>query len=159
MVFSCQQCGECCSHLGLVYAIIGSGPSDTFRLINNYTNVVYEVQLDRDKKELFVDQSIFSTRPQACPFFRIKKDTGLAYCTIHATRPDICREYSCYRLRIENRRGERVGRIIYSRTLLSEDPFLVSLWEKHVSSLKEPDDTIWEHQMIRILTTAGFLVI
>ncbi len=159
MVFVCQQCGECCSHLGLVYSIIESNHDNSFKLLNRYTNVVYDVRIDPDKRDLFSDTTIFKTRPEACPFFRMDTGKNIAFCTIHETRPDVCQEYCCYRLRIENNQGIRVGRIINQRTLLSENALLTDIWEKHIATLRESDDAVWQRSMIQMLRTAGFLVI
>jgi hypothetical protein len=77
---------------------------------------------------------------------------------VHRTRPEICRDYGCWRLLILNHRGRGVGRIKYIRTLCSEDPHLTRIWDDCIEPLREPDDRIWEDTMIRILTTAGYAV-
>jgi len=142
-----------------VYKITGSQDDGSFILLNRYTNVVYDVQIDPEKKGLFYDTTIFETRPEACPFFRMDTTKSLAYCTIHRTRPDVCREYNCYRLRIEDNRGVRVGRIIYQRTLLSDNATLKKIWEKHIATLEEPDDAAWQRSMVQMLRTAGYRVL
>jgi hypothetical protein len=35
---------------------------------------------------------------------------------------------------------------------------LTDLWEKCIENHKEPDDSIWEEEMISILTKAGYTV-
>ncbi|NLD56559.1 MAG: YkgJ family cysteine cluster protein, partial [Methanomicrobiales archaeon] len=41
-----------------------------FLVNNEYTGEKTEVTVDPDKIALFQDRSIFSERPEACPFFR-----------------------------------------------------------------------------------------
>ncbi|WML67214.1 MAG: hypothetical protein METHP_00719 [Methanoregula sp. SKADARSKE-2] len=116
------------------------------------------VEVDPDKREIFGDTSIFLKLPNTCPFFRHQQGSERAYCTVHLTRPEICRDYGCWRLLILNHKGRRVGRIKYLRTLHSEDADLSDLWEKCVEEHKEPDDATWEDYMIRILNQAGYTV-
>ena len=89
MVFDCQQCGECCSHLGLVHSITEVHGNYEFVVFNRYTNESDVVTVDADKHALFDDKSIFAKLPEACPFFRHQPGSEKAFCTVHLTRPDI----------------------------------------------------------------------
>ena len=93
MVFDCQQCGECCSHLGLVHSITEDRGNYEFVVFNRYTNESNVVTVDAEKHALFDDKSIFTSLPEACPFFRHQPGSEKAFCTVHLTRPDICRDY------------------------------------------------------------------
>jgi uncharacterized protein len=77
---------------------------------------------------------------------------------VHQTRPEICRDYGCWRLLILNHQGRRVGRIRYTRSLCSEDTILTKIWDDCIEHDGEPDDRIWEEKMIRTLTRAGYSV-
>jgi Fe-S-cluster containining protein len=158
MAFECFQCGECCSQLGLVHIIKEEYGHYRFLIYNKYTGEETPVEIDPDKREIFEDKSIFKKLPNTCPFFRHQPGSELAYCTVHLTRPEICRDYGCWRLLILNHQGRRAGRIKYIRTLHSEDTLLSDLWEKCIEEHKEPDDARWEDTMIRILTRAGYTV-
>lgn len=125
---------------------------------NEYTGEETEVSVDPDKVQLYRDRSIFEELPEACPFFRTDKKTGKAYCTVHLTRPGICRDYGCWRLLILNFRGRRAGRIMYQRHLASEDAILSQLFEQCIDPISEPDDPAWDDRVIRILTEAGYSV-
>ena len=116
------------------------------------------MSVDADKRELFDDKSIFEKLPHTCPFFRHRPGSELAYCTVHLTRPEICRDYGCWRLLILNHTGRRVGRIKYIRTLCSEDSLLTRLWDSCDDIHREPDDRVWEEAMIKILMRAGYTV-
>ena len=158
MAFECFQCGGCCAQLGLVHEIRADYGDGRFLVHNRYTGEETEVAIDPDKHDLFADTSIFQKLPHTCPFFRHQPGSDLAYCTVHLTRPGICRDYGCWRLLILNHRGRRVGRIEYIRTLRSDDPLLTRIWEECIEHDPEPDDAVWEDRMIRTLAKAGFTV-
>jgi len=129
-----------------------------FLLYNQYTGEKIPVEVDPGKREIFEDKSIFKDLPDTCPFFRFQPGSELAYCTVYHTRPEICRDYRCWRLLVLNHQGRRVGHIRYIRTLCSDDPLLTRLWSSCIENLQEPDDAVWESVMIRILTRNGFTV-
>lgn len=158
MAFECFQCGECCEHLGLVHSIRESCGNYRFIVNNRYTREDTLVTVDPDKHALFDDQSIFEKLPHACPFFRNQPGSALAFCTVHLTRPAICRDYGCWRLLILNHRGLRVGKIPHARTLVSDDALLNRIWEECVEPHNEPDNRRWEDAMIAILANAGYTV-
>ena len=125
---------------------------------NEYTGEETAVTVDPDKVLLFLDRCIFEELPEACPFFRTDQKTEKAYCTVHLTRPEICRDYGCWRLLILNFRGRRAGRIMYQRHLVSEDATLTRLFEECIDPISEPDDAAWDDKVIRILSKAGYSV-
>jgi Fe-S-cluster containining protein len=156
--FECSQCGECCSHLGLVHTIWEDLGNYRFLVNNQYTGEKTTVVVDQDKILLFCDRSIFTERPEACPFFRYDRDGARGYCTVHLTRPDICRDYGCWRMLILDAEGKRAGRIMCQRFLASEDQRLTRLFEEQINTLTLSDDTEWDKQVIPILVAAGYTV-
>jgi Fe-S-cluster containining protein len=158
MPFECSQCGECCSHLGLVHVIQEDSGDFRFLVKNQYTGEKISVAVDPDKRTLFCDRSIFLERPEACPFFRYDRASEKGYCTVHLTRPEICRDYGCWRLLILDAGGKRAGRIMCQRHLASDDEALTRLFEEHVNHLIEPDDAAWDKRVIQVLVAAGYTV-
>jgi Fe-S-cluster containining protein len=158
MVFECQQCGECCHHMGQVHTIQEIRGEFEFLVNNQYTGEKTVVIVDQDKHHLFLDTSIFREQPEACPFMRYKTEDRKAYCTVHLTRPEICRDYGCWRLLILNARGSRAGRIMYQRAFFSDDDELTRLWKMCIDPVNEPDDVIWDKKITRILINAGYTV-
>ncbi len=158
MPFECSQCGECCSHLGLVHIIEKDYGGFRFLLRNQYTGERVEVAVDPDKIALYSDAGVFSERPEACPFFRFDRGSGKGYCTVHRTRPEICREYGCWRLLILDSDGKRVGRIMEQRHLASEDEALTRLFEEQINRLTGLEDEVWDRQVIGVLVAAGYTV-
>ncbi len=156
--FECNQCGECCSHLGLVHTIEVDYGNYHFLIRNVYTGERTNVTVDPEKISLYNDTGIFSERPETCPFFRTDKRTDKGYCTVHHTRPDICRDYGCWRFLILDSQGRRAGRIMGQRHLASEDHVLSRLFEVQVNHPAESDDNAWDDRMVRVVTGAGYLV-
>jgi len=158
MPFECIQCGECCSHLGLVHSIRQDRGNGRFLLHNQYTGDEQEVVLDSDKADLYADRSTFSREPEACPFFRFNPVDGRGYCTIHRTRPEICRDFSCWRLLILDPAGNRAGRVMFIRTLVTDDPVLRAIWEESLDTIGDAEDAAWDDLMIAAVSRAGYSV-
>ncbi len=158
MPFECSQCGECCSHLGLVHVICKDYGNYHFLVNNQYTGEKTEVTVDPDKISLFNDRGIFAERPEACPFFRFDHTLSKGFCTVHLTRPEICRDYGCWRILILDREGKRAGRIMCQRFLASEDKRLTRIFEEQINDRIEPDDAAWDERVIRVLGAAGYTV-
>jgi Fe-S-cluster containining protein len=156
--FECSQCGECCSHLGLVHRIKEDLGNGRFLLLNQYTGEVTDVAIDSDKVALYSDTGTFLREPEACPFFRIRGDDNKGYCTVHRTRPEICRDFSCWRVLILDAEGRRAGRIMFHQTFVPEDPALSALWEERIAPLPSDDDAAWVEDVVRILIEAGYTV-
>jgi len=124
---------------------------------NQYTGERTAVVVDPDKVTLFSDQSIVAEHPNACPFLRFDRSTAKGYCTVHQTRPAICRDYGCWRMLILDPEGRRAGRIMGQRHLASEDPALTALFRDRIDSLVT-DDRLWDETVIRVLNQAGYTV-
>ncbi len=88
MVFDCQQCGECCSHLGLVHSITEDRGNYTFMVFNRYTNESNIVTIDPDKHALYDDTSIFEETPRSMPLLPAPAGfgEGLLYRPPHPAR-------------------------------------------------------------------------
>jgi Fe-S-cluster containining protein len=67
--------------------------------------------------------------PSWCPFLR-KDDAGLFTCTIHETRPRLCREFRCRTMLIYDRDGREAGYVKGRKSLVTDDPELESAWQK-----------------------------
>jgi Fe-S-cluster containining protein len=75
-----------------VFGIIEQTGNFEYRIQYLITGVQQIVAIDQDKRDIFTNSTIFDKLPLACPFLRFDK-SGPALCTIHQTRPDICRMY------------------------------------------------------------------
>jgi hypothetical protein len=144
--------------MGQVHTICETRSDVEFLVNNQYTGEKTLVTVEQDKWDLFFDKSIFLDEPDACPFLRYRKAENKAYCTVHLTRPEICRDYGCWRLLILNSQGTRSGRIMYRRAFFSDDIILTQLWNECIDTLEEPDDELWDEKITRLLINAGYTV-
>jgi uncharacterized protein len=156
--FECYRCGDCCSHLGLVHVIKEDYGNNRFLISNQYTGEKTLAVVEPDKLPLFLDRSTFLRHPEACPFFRVDQLSLKGYCTIHLTRPEICKDFGCWRMLIINSGGERAGRIMHQRFLASEDEALTRVFEEQIKNLPDCSDEEWDARVTRILTKSGYSV-
>jgi hypothetical protein len=144
--------------MGLVYRIVEEKGNREFLIVNRYTGENYEVRIDPDKIHLFEHRMEGHTTPEACPFLYLAQGNEDSSCTVHQSRPDVCREVFCSRLLIVDGEGRRVGRVMGTRHLCSETLQLEELWEDRVRTLRVTDDTVWEEKVVGILADAGYTV-
>jgi len=159
MPFYCQQCGECCTQMGYVHVIKAAYDDHVFLIRNEYTGEETRSQVSPRMLHLFEDQRIFDHWPKACPFFRYDDGEKKGYCTVYPTWPEICREFSCWRLLILDAFGKRAGRVMAGTYLACEDTLLRQVWDYHIREIEAADDSEWLRKVTKILTRLGYSVI
>lgn len=161
MAFFCLRCGECCHHMRLLFRVEQTAESGGGRYVIHhlYTGERTPVRIDPDRVQLFRDRSILRRLPDACPFLREDPATRLAVCTVHATRPDLCREFGCWRLLILGPGGDPAGRIMGSRHLVTCDRALMRLWHAWREVQRACEDASWDRELVRFLSGHGYRVI
>lgn len=159
MVFFCQQCGECCSSMGEVIGIQDQiGPTE-FVIRYTITGEERRVWIDPDKEDLFFSRDIRTRPPLACPFLR-ERSPDCVVCTVHYTRPDLCRQYSCFRILVLGPDGTRLGRVVdRSRVFVTLDRALRAFWDREIARSEISDESAWEVFVERMLVRAGYRVI
>jgi hypothetical protein len=144
--------------MGQVLAICGHPDAGKYILSNQYTGEKTIVEVDPDKIGLYEDRSTISRFPEACPFLRFNREDGKAYCTVHKTRPDMCRDFGCWRILILKPDGLRAGRVMCRSHFCPDDPDLARLWEERIRPIDDPGGAEWDQAVIAILTGAGYNV-
>jgi hypothetical protein len=145
--------------MGEVIGIRDETGEGEFQIWYTITGEERRVRIDPDKQELFSRQDILKKRPMACPFLR-EREPGTLICTVHDTRPDLCRQYSCFRILILDAGGARLGRVLdASRYFTTTDHELRLLWDRKIAATDIPDETLWEEHVDRILSAAGYQVV
>ncbi len=91
--------------MGEIIEIEEQTGSFRFRICFTPTGERREVTVDPDKEQLFSSQDNRSIRSMACPFLRIRSPDR-ATCSVHSSRPEICRQYSCSRIPGPGNRGK-----------------------------------------------------
>lgn len=85
--------------MGDVFGIMERiGPAE-YRIQYLITGVQQVVAIDPDKRNIFFSKTILDKHPLACPFLRCD-DHSMAICSVHTTRPDLCRMYLCEKCKI-----------------------------------------------------------
>ncbi len=157
MPFSCDQCGECCTRMGYVFEIIADHGEYSYTVRNQYLGDRTDVRVAPEMVPLFLDRAVFDRYPHACPFLRFNHE-GKAFCTVHLTRPELCRIYGCWILLIRDARGQRAGRVMQAGHASFDDDILSHIWENHIRPLDRSDDEEWQRNVIRILQRFGYTV-
>jgi len=118
------------------------------------------VSVDPDKRELFGSQQQDEERKSiACPFLR-QQAPRKRICTVHASRPELCRGYLCSRILILDREGKKAGRVLSgTRFFTTEDRKLLELWTSTLRDMTVPDDEQWEKEVEKVFSYAGYRVI
>ncbi|MGA7798617.1 MAG: YkgJ family cysteine cluster protein [Methanoregula sp.] len=133
MAFRCQQCGDCCIYMGDIIGIEDRIDPVMFRIRFSATGEERMVTLDPDKVDFFRSQDIRYIHPMACPFLRFR-DPKQACCTVHNSRPDLCRIYTCFRLLILDPDGNHIGRVQDGSHIFSMmNNVLRELWQDEIA--------------------------
>jgi Fe-S-cluster containining protein len=127
----------------------------SFRIGFTVTGEERIVSLDPEKQELFTAQE---TRLMACPFLRQNSNKKFV-CSVHSSRPELCRQYSCYRILVLDSKDKRIGRVTNaSRYFTTTDADLRKLWNREISGVVITDETCWEEHVERTFTRAGYRI-
>jgi len=108
--------------------------------------------------DVFRDTAENDAHPSWCPFLRGLPEKGKYVCTIHDSRPLVCRSYVCCAMRIFGPDGREAGKVKGRRSLDTEDAALRRCWEDSVVPLTTDDDIAWRIEVAGILGRAGYRV-
>ena len=159
MTFTCQRCGECCSTMGEIISIHEEIAPFTYRIWYSTTFEERVVTIDPDKRDLFLSGKPAMELPLACPFLR-KRSASEVVCTVHQSRPELCRQYSCFRLLVLGTDGKKIGRFLEgTRYFTSTSPDILKIWDKEGANLNDLDDSEWEDAVDLIFSRNGYNVI
>jgi Fe-S-cluster containining protein len=130
-----------------------------FRIRFTSTGNEMDVMVDEDKQALFREQDLKESQPGACPLLRLDKNKK-ALCTIHHSRPDLCRIYACFRLLILGPDGDHRGRVQEGTRFFSTmDANLRRIWQTEIECATIPDEAVWENFVKEVFEHAGYRVI
>jgi Fe-S-cluster containining protein len=155
--FHCDQCGRCCISLGRHISIERKLSSTSHYCRVAVTREVIPVTIHPEYRDLFLNPPPDSTDKSWCPYLRRISD-GEFVCTIYPNRPSICRNFSCYSMRILDREGVEVGRVSKGRDLKTNNAELSAKWESEVIPLGASDGRSWQRKILGILEKEGYTV-
>jgi uncharacterized protein len=155
--FTCNRCGACCISLGRTIRIERkSGPRDYYCRDAISGNLAL-VHIDAPYAPVFKENSGGSEEGgRRCPFL-VMMPEGYA-CAVYQTRPLVCREFQCCRMRIFTQDGQIAGKVKGRRSLSTDNPDLRNTWDTKVAPLQVDNDGRWDVLVREILKKAGFIV-
>ena len=145
--------------MGEIIEILEEVKPGVFRIGFSVTGEERVVSVDPDKQDLFQSPEFTTQRPMACPFLR-KSGTKKFVCSVHTTRPELCRQYSCYRILVLASTGNRIGRVTdASRYFTTTDVDLRKIWNHEIATIMISDERCWEEHVEQSLNRAGYKVV
>jgi Fe-S-cluster containining protein len=134
-----------------------TGPS-AFRIGFTVTGEEREVKIDPEREALWSRQGM-KRRTLACPFLR-ELETGAVICTVHRSRPDLCRQYSCFRILVLDGEGKKIGRVVDgTRYFDSGNAGLKEIWDQDCAGLDITDEDGWEEAVENRVVSAGYRIV
>ncbi|HOI13623.1 MAG TPA: YkgJ family cysteine cluster protein [Methanoculleus sp.] len=158
--FECTLCGKCCMNAGSALIEIEKRlTSRDFLCRQKVVGGTFRARVEERFLDVFRDTAENDAHPSWCPFLRpLPEDEGKYICTIHDSRPLICRSYACCAMRIFTSDGREAGKVKGRRSLDTEDAALRRCWEESVAPLGTDDDIAWRSEVAGILGRAGYRV-
>ena len=143
--FDCNWCGKCCISFGEFIKIERQLTERDYYCRYGITNEIFPVHVQPEFADE-IDEEFTDSDPKGtdssrkgCIFMR-KNPAGKGFaCAIYPTRPDICREFRCYRMLIHHpATGEMRGKVIGINELRTQDLILDAIWKEKISHLPPP---------------------
>lgn len=142
--FDCSWCGKCCMSFGEFIDIERKLSERDYYCRYGITNELFLVHIQPEYAdeiaEVFEDKDITKSEEHKnrCIFMQKNKNGKGVVCVIYPTRPTICKEFRCYRMLIQNPKGELVGKVIGHNELKTTDEELKEIWKDHIAPLPHP---------------------
>lgn len=156
VAFDCTWCGKCCASFGAFITIERQLTSRDYYCRSGIKNELFLAHIEGDYADSQSPASQDGEPKKGCPFMRKKPDGNGIACAIYATRPQICREFRCYRMVIYNRDGHECGRIMGPGELKTADEPLAQIWKEEIALIPHNDDARWKNAVIAILAAHGY---
>jgi uncharacterized protein len=143
--FDCNCCGKCCASFGEFIKIERQLTDRDYYCRYGITNEIFPVHVQPEFADEIEDEFTESDpkgtgSPQKGCIFMRKNPGGKGFaCAIYPTRPDICREFECYRMLIHHHpTGEMRGKVIGINELNTHDEILNAIWNEKIAHLPHP---------------------
>ncbi len=143
--FDCTWCGKCCMSFGEFIKIERQLNDRDYYCRYDITNEIFPVHVQSEfadeigDKFLEQDETGKGSHIKGCVFMSKNPAGKGVACAIYPTRPNICREFKCYRMLIHHTSsGEIRGRIIGINELRTKDEILAAIWKEKIATLPHP---------------------
>ncbi len=156
--FVCNRCGKCCASLGRHIRIERQLNERDYYCRNNLDRTVFPVCVDAEYREEIAEdyenRSVPGDAP--CIFLRKNRSGEGSVCAVYASRPNVCREFRCYRILIRDPDGTLRGKVVGKHTLRTEDRVLEGLWTRYLEQVPFRDTREWSEGILRMLGEHGY---
>ncbi len=156
--FECTRCGKCCMNAGEFIAIEDRLSGRNFACITRITGERFIARIEEDYFGLFNDPVRAPRSARWCPFLRQNPGTDEYLCTIHTSRPHVCRAFVCCSMRIYAPDGSPIGTVKGRRSLVTEDEELRRRWGEAIAPIVTDDDAAWQERAQAVLAECGYRV-
>ena len=156
VAFDCTWCGKCCTSFGAFIKIERQLTSRDYYCRYGIKNELFLAHIEGDYADSQPPVSEDGELMKGCPFMRKNKAGKGFACAIYATRPQICREFRCYRMVIFGHVNHECGRIVGRSDLKTTDESLAQCWKEEILPLPHDDDPRWEKSVIAALAAHGY---
>jgi len=155
--FECDRCGKCCRSFGEFIKIERKLTSRDYYCRYGIKNELFLAHIEADYADSQPPGSKEGERLKGCPFIRKSQNESGISCAIYATRPQICRDFRCYRMVIYHKEGHECGRIMGRNDLKTTDGTLLQIWKEHIAQRLPPHgDARWDTAVIEALARHGY---
>jgi uncharacterized protein len=156
VVFKCSGCGKCCTSFGDFIKIERQLNHRDYYCRYGIKNELFLAHVEGDHIISFPADPGEGKPIKGCPFLK-KNPSGDGFtCTIYSTRPQVCKEFRCYRMLIYDREEHECGRIMGTHDLKTTDKTLEKIWKEEVAPIPGPWDCKQEKRIIGILADHGY---
>jgi uncharacterized protein len=144
--FRCTDCGRCCVSLGRSISI-------ERRVTGRHYDCREAVRRESFRAEVGEEDRSVVPSSAGCPFL-VRRSPEQWACACHESRPRLCREYRCASMRVYDRDGTERGHVGGRRSLVTDDPAVLALWDAGDGE----EDAAWRRRIERVYTEAGYRV-
>jgi hypothetical protein len=151
VAFKCSGCGKCCASFGDFIKIERHLTHRDYYCRYGIKNEMFLAHVEGDYTVSYPTDSTGEKPVKGCPFLKKNLSGDGFACAIYATRPQVCKEFRCYRMLIYDHEGHECGRLMGTHDLRTKDKTLARIWKEEVAPIHDPRDSRQEKRVIDIL--------
>jgi uncharacterized protein len=160
--FICDRCGKCCVSLGSSITIERKLNDRDYYCRSRIDNTLFLAHVDPKYRREIPDELATEGSRQTgrenrpCVFLRKNLEGDGTRCAIFPTRPQVCREFRCYRMLVYNNSGHLSGKVIGAGEISTSDEVLSRLWKEKIASIPHAhpagaNDPVWVKKATGVL--------
>jgi len=156
VVFKCFGCGKCCTSFGDFIKIERQINHRDYYCRYGIKNEIFLAHVEGDYTVSSPAYPGEEKPVKGCPFLKKNLSGDGFTCAIYSTRPQVCKEFRCYRMLIYDHEGHECGRLMGIHDLRTTDQTLEKIWKEEVAPMPGLSDRNQKKQVIDILAAHGY---